>query len=52
MKAMNDWKPAINPGYTGRRYYDDAHKTNGWFTLIAISFVVGCMLGATLGMIV
>ncbi len=50
--ARRDWKPELNSGYTGRRYYDDSAKTNGWIALMGITFVVGCMLGATVGMMV
>jgi len=51
--ARQDWKPYRSPGYTGRRYYDNSAKTNGWFTLLAITFVVGTVFGVviTLGVV-
>jgi len=51
--ARRDWKPELNSGYTGRRYYDDSAKTNGWIALMGISFVVGSIMGAviTLGVV-
>lgn len=51
--ARQDWKPELHSGYTGRRYYDNSAKTNGWIALMGISFVVGSIMGAviTLGVV-
>jgi cytochrome bd-type quinol oxidase subunit 1 len=51
--ARRDWKPELNSGYTGRRYYDNSAKTNGWIALMGISFVVGSVMGVviTLGVV-
>lgn len=44
---MKDWKPYLNPGYTGRRHDDNA-KTSGWVSITGVAFFVGIALGVTI----